>query len=95
MITKKEAMKDYYDEGYSHGYVDGYKKAELDYAEEMKKRKRKTGHWELTHDFDNNPNAIKPLGRVIRCSECGYPENRLATNFCPKCGADMRGEQDE
>ncbi len=25
------------------------------------------------------------------CSECGY-ENP-ATNFCPNCGADMRGEQ--
>lgn len=37
MITKKEAMKDYYDEGYSHGYVDGYKKAELDCAEKLNK----------------------------------------------------------
>lgn len=41
MITKKESRADYYDEGYSHGYVDGYERAELDYAEEMKKRENK------------------------------------------------------
>lgn len=31
------------------------------------------------------------------CSECGYVIERLqpAWNFCPNCGADMRGEQDE
>ena len=33
----------------------------------------------------------------IRCSECGYrdidaPSSR--TNFCPNCGADMRGEEE-
>lgn len=28
-----------------------------------------------------------PLGRVVRCSECGYPENRIATRYCPMCGS--------
>lgn len=41
MITKKEAMKDYYDEGYTHGYTDGYMDgyydAKVDYGEELNK----------------------------------------------------------
>lgn len=28
----------------------------------------------------------------IRCSECGYPAGHLSDNYCPNCGADMRGE---
>ena len=41
-------------------------------------------------------------GRIIRCNKCkiGYAtvkgmKNALTYNFCPNCGADMRGEQDE
>ena len=33
----------------------------------------------------------------MKCSACGYPVSRWTgnTNFCPNCGADMRGEQDD
>lgn len=27
----------------------------------------------------------------IRCSECGYDTPFTVRNFCPNCGADMRG----
>lgn len=37
MITKKEARKDDYYEGYSRGCIDGYGKAVSDYTEEIKK----------------------------------------------------------
>ena len=32
----------------------------------------------------------------MKCSACGYPVSRWTgnTNFCPNCGADMRGEQE-
>lgn len=43
----------------------------------------KLGHWKLT----NNPSYRK-------CSECGGWHDRDVTNFCPKCGADMRGDSD-
>ena len=40
-------------------------------------------------------------GRVYRCSQCGnfldfdaVNAGRGDANFCPNCGADMRGEQD-
>lgn len=29
----------------------------------------------------------------VRCSECGEP--MMEFNFCPSCGADMRGEDDD
>ena len=30
-------------------------------------------------------------GWAIRCSECGYDMPFTVRNFCPNCGADMRG----
>lgn len=47
---------------------------------------RKRGKW--THD------GSKWANRFI-CSECGYKLFDEPTNFCPNCGADMRGEGDE
>lgn len=29
------------------------------------------------------------------CSECDYDIGVITTNYCPNCGADMRGEEDE
>lgn len=54
---------------------------------------RKRGKWvkeDLSGYFTPGGNSI------YHCSECGYtegpwPHPRL-TNFCPSCGADMRGE---
>ena len=48
---------------------------------------RKTGKWEIyiISMFD---------GEGCRCSECGF-EGVPYWDFCPNCGADMRGEQDE
>lgn len=37
---------------------------------------------------------VPPRDLRPRCSACGELQPRK-TNFCPDCGADMRGEQDE
>ena len=29
------------------------------------------------------------------CSECGYFKSMGSANFCPNCGADMRGDEHE
>ena len=45
---------------------------------------RKTGKWEIY--------VISPFdGEGCRCSECKY-EGAPYWDFCPNCGADMRGE---
>lgn len=44
----------------------------------------KTGHWIVS----NVPNSIFQM-----CSECGFNRAELYFNFCPNCGADMRGEE--
>ena len=55
---------------------------------------RKTGHWIL---YDKR----FPWSKDYKCSECGNYINisdinagRGSANFCPNCGADMRGERD-
>lgn len=52
--------------------------------------------------FDEEPKAdVKPVVRsewielgngAIRCKKCGWAKTGLLTrNYCPNCGADMRG----
>ena len=42
---------------------------------------------------------VKTIGEngvtsALRCSECGFEDNRYELfNYCPECGADMRGEE--
>lgn len=63
----------------------------LDGIREMLEREseRKTGRW-----------IAKPLylgsdAKVYTCSECKSPFWWDSMNYCPNCGAEMRGEQDE
>ena len=55
---------------------------------------RKNGEW-IKEDLSG---YLTPGGNsIFHCSECGHtegpwPRPRL-TNFCPSCGADMRGEK--
>lgn len=49
---------------------------------------QKKGHWEVEQTYCNFK---------FRCSECGYYETHAyedtkPSNFCPNCGADMRGD---
>lgn len=54
----------------------------------LQEPERKKGKWisELKDDGDS----------ILRCSICNYPVSYFwdRTNFCPECGADMRGEQE-
>lgn len=47
---------------------------------------QKKGHW-----IDANPD--EPLDPRQTCSECGNTEILHSANYCPNCGADMRGEE--
>lgn len=47
----------------------------------------KSGHWVM------NPSEVAGEGYYI-CSNCNN-DVYDATDFCPNCGADMRGEQNE
>lgn len=51
---------------------------------------RKKGHWIEVNDYYNRISG--------KCSACGweshlYEDDVVGMNFCPNCGADMRGEQ--
>lgn len=51
---------------------------------------RKKGQWEM------KPDPYGFFEEIPVCSECGCTTAMRKTyNFCPNCGADMRGEQDE
>ena len=50
---------------------------------------RKRGDWISLDDFRGKYNEFG-----YKCSECGE-QNDYQDNYCPSCGADMRGEQDD
>ena len=51
---------------------------------------RKKGRWEI------KPDPYGFFEQIPVCSECGCTTKmRDKPNFCPNCGADMRGEQDD
>ena len=50
---------------------------------------QRTGRWKVSD---------LPKGKMKYCSECGFGQyiaDERRYGFCPNCGADMRGEQDE
>ena len=60
-------------------------------------QERKNGKWIFRNveDFEGRPTGKK----LCTCDQCGKEEilsfQRKPFDFCPNCGADMRGEQDE
>ncbi len=53
----------------------------------------KHGYWTESHEHVYMGNTVKEWTNWY-CSECDTPNDK-PTYFCPACGADMRGEQDE
>ena len=49
----------------------------------------KRGRW-----IEHNPHK-RGLGIIFECSECGYEVDCYECNFCPQCGADMRGRSED
>lgn len=64
---------------------DGTQYGGLFYPDEDRKR----GKWIKTISENGITSAV-------RCSECGFEDNRyMLFRYCPHCGADMRGGQNE
>lgn len=55
-------------------------------------KETKHGEWQVYYDEDS------PQDGIWKCSICNYIrliDDISPTRFCPNCGADMRGEEDE
>ena len=64
--------------------------------------KAEEGKWEIDVDCEYDVFDIageRTWAIKATCSECGFTtsfiEGHGVFNYCPNCGADMRGEQDE
>lgn len=66
---------------------DAKRKEALGMAIEALKSDRPKGEW-----INRSLNILYPAFERYTCSVCG--EHSYSYDFCPNCGADMRGEQD-
>ena len=63
------------------------------YADAKKKYARPTGEW-IEENSETGALGIKYTW--FRCNQCGWDNSLvIPRNFCPNCGADMRGEESE
>lgn len=81
----------YTEEGTEEGYI-GTIKGIVDSMPTIEPE-RKTGHW--IDDGIDGCGALMIEYRNIKCDQCGWSSSLvIPRNFCPNCGADMRGEQE-
>lgn len=93
---KREDVISFLEKEYEGGWIPYNSKAilkeEIESIPTADVVERKKGKWAYERvDFSV---AVSPGAYVISsptCSVCGFHEFE-ATNFCPNCGADMRGE---
>jgi len=69
------------EEDITDAFMRGYVKGKAD---------RPRGEWERV----SADKYVQHAYYFYRCSKCGY-DHIGKTNFCPNCGADMRGEGDD
>ena len=70
------------------GYLDELMIWRIQHALKHLPSAQKKGHW-----IDTNPD--EPLDPRLTCSECGNTDILHSGNFCPNCGADMRGDEND
>lgn len=73
---------------YRNGCDDGYAYS-MQIISELPSVERKKGKW-----IGEPKDGIEAMFFKPKCSVCGF-ESADGKNYCPNCGADMRGEDDE
>lgn len=98
LVEKMEEWLDYlrWEYGEDHDYTDGYKEGYIA-VEEAPTVERPRGEWIKTFRCkgeDINTGTILSL-YYYDCPKCKYRTGNQGKEFyfCPKCGADMRGEE--
>lgn len=77
-MTRNEAYEEFV-------FREGYKKGKAD---------RPKGEWTIRFVEVENGMGSTYTERRWYCSACGKWQTYGETDFCPNCGADMRGEED-
>lgn len=63
------------------------------FAQEIENLKRLQGEWIITGEEQG---AFNMIYKIRKCSKCGWEHSLvIPDNFCPKCGAEMKGGAEE
>ena len=77
----------------SPDYVNELQNINKELIKQLEEAERPHGEWIGKEEYDDYPNKM-----VCECSECGKMiciSHNDFPNFCPNCGADMRGKADQ
>lgn len=89
LISRQEAIKAIEDlPNCYNGFSDTFDKACIIGVLEEVQSAQRTGHW-----INRSLNIKYPEWERYTCSECGKHSDGF--DYCPNCGADMRGVSDE
>lgn len=79
---------------YSEAFIKGWKTGvEAQFKADVREQRPK-GEWIFKTVFPNDKSEF-PMGYLV-CPVCGsHHRNSTPCNYCPNCGADMRGETNE
>ena len=84
LIDREKLIND----GISKGFCDWY--TEIKNAPKVEIEERKVGKWIELKDFDCSDRG----DYLVKCSICDSCNGYDKSNYCPNCGADMRGREE-
>ena len=94
-MTNEEILQTFSDINHAYNNSTKYDTLKRMLDELTEQSERKVGKWHITDAYPHNVYCSVCHKKFAQTHWAVWEDGSLPRNFCPNCGADMRGEQDE